>query len=105
MRAALFVAMLVAAAPAAAADLSVLERFGAEPSVRELQHAAAQVASVQPERVRSWLRRASREGQRLSSHREELLTRIADLYFARRRLQVDAVLAPDAPGAVDRALE
>jgi hypothetical protein len=49
--------------------------------------------------------RASREGQRLSSHREELLTRVAELYYARRRLQVDAALSPDASGAVDRALE
>src|SRR5256714_4666100 len=154
---------MLVATTAAAADLSVPDRFGAEPSVREIQHAAAAEASVQPERVRSWLHRASaaallptvrarvgrglgeltrdsndrlimtntddwrvefeatwaldrlvfdrnelrasREGQRLSSHREELLTRIADLYYARRRLQVDAVLAPDAPGAVDRALE
>jgi hypothetical protein len=162
VKSALLVTMLMAA-PAAAADLSVLQRFCSEPSVGDLQHAAATVASVQPERVRSWLRRAnaaallptvhtrigrglgeltrdsndrlimttsdswrveveatwsldrlvfdrnelraSREGQRLSVHREELLTRVADLYYARRRLQVDAVLAPDAPGAVDRALE
>jgi hypothetical protein len=49
--------------------------------------------------------RASREGQRLATHREELLTRVAELYYARRRLQVDAVLAPDASGAIDRGLE
>ena len=49
--------------------------------------------------------RASREAQRLAGHREELLTRVAQLYYARRRLQVDAVLQPDAPAAVDRALE
>jgi hypothetical protein len=49
--------------------------------------------------------RASREAQRLASHREELLTRVAQLYYARRRMQVDAVLQPDAPAAVDRALE
>lgn len=154
--------LLVAAAPAAA-DLSVLERFSDEPSVRELQRAAARLAEVQPERVRSWLSRANkaallplvrvrvgrgsaelsrdssgrlaytttdnwryevdaawsldrlifdrnelragREAQRLASHREELLTRVAQLYYARRRLQVDALLAPDAPGAVDRAIE
>ncbi|MDB4965861.1 MAG: hypothetical protein JWN44_1550 [Myxococcales bacterium] len=162
MRSALLLAMLLAT-PARAADLSVLNRFGAEPSVREIQRAASAEASVQPQRVRSWLRRAnaaallptvrarvgrgtgeltrdasdrlivtttdnwrfeieatwaldrlvfdrnelraSREGQRLAGHREELLTRVADLYYARRRLQVDALLAPDAPGAVDRALE
>jgi hypothetical protein len=162
VRAATLVVLLVGA-PAAAADLSVLDRFAAEPSVRELQRAATRVAEVQPERVRSWLRRAgkaallptlrlrvgrgsaelsrdssghlvytttdnwryevdaawsldrllfdrnelraSREAQRLASHREELLTRVAQLYYARRRLQVDAVLAPDAAGAVDRAIE
>jgi hypothetical protein len=49
--------------------------------------------------------RASREAQRLAGHREELLTRVAQLYYARRRLQVDALLQPDAPAAVDRALE
>ena len=36
--------------------------------------------------------RASREAQRLAGHREELLTRVAQLYYARRRLQVDALL-------------
>jgi hypothetical protein len=162
MKTALVVTMLIAA-PAAAADLSVLQRFRNEPSVGDMQRAASTIAAVQPERVRSWLRRAnaaallptvktrigrglgeltrdsndrlimtttdnwrveveatwaldrlvfdrnelraSREGQRLSSHREELLTRVAELYYARRRLQVDAVLSPDASGAVDRALE
>ena len=131
--------------------------------MRELQRAAARLAEVHPELVRSWLRRAgkaalmpslrvrvgrglveltrdsvttpvysmtddwsidveatwqldrlvfdrnelraSREAQRLAGHREELLTRVAQLYYARRRLQVDALLQPDAPAAVDRALE
>ena len=41
--------------------------------------------------------RAGREALRVASHREELLTRVTQLYFARRRLQVDAVLQPDAP--------
>ena len=49
--------------------------------------------------------RVSREAQRLAGHREELLTRVAQLYYARRRMQVDAVLQPEAPAAVDRALE
>ncbi len=162
MKAALLTAMLLVAAPATAADLSVLARFAGEPSVRELQRAAARLAEVRPELVRSWLRRAGkaallptvrvsvgrglgeltrdsttpvytvsdnwhfeieaswsldrlvfdrnevlagREAQRLASHREELLTRVAQLYYARRRLQVDAVLQPGAPAAVDRALE
>jgi hypothetical protein len=161
VRAALLVALLVPL-PALGADLSVLDRFAGEPSVRELQRAAARLADAEPERVRSWLRRAnraallptvrarvgrgigelsrdgsspvytmtddwrfeieatwaldrlvfdrnelraSREGQRVAAHREELLTRVAQLYFARRRLQVDAVLAPDASGAIDRAIE
>ena len=152
------------ALPARAAEPSVLDRFANEPSVRELQRAAARLAEVCPERVRSWLRRsgkaallptmrvrvgrglielthdpaasatlysttddwsvgveatwaldrlvfdrnevfADREAQRLAAHREELLTRVAQLYFARRRLQVQAVLQPDAPAALDRALE
>jgi hypothetical protein len=158
------VALAVALAlPARAADLSVLDRFRNEPTVRDLQCAAARVAEVHPELVRSWLRRAgkaalmptlrlqvgrglvqltrdsvttpvysmtddwsinvettwqldrlifdrnelraSREAQRLAGHREELLTRVAQLYYARRRLQVDALLQPDAPASVDRALE
>lgn len=155
-------AVLLAVGPASAGELSVLERFRGEPSVRELQCAAAHLAEVHPELVRSWLRRAgsaalmptvrvrvgrglgeltrdsatpvytmtndwhfeveatwsldrlvfdrnelrvSREAQRLAGHREELLTRVAQLYYARRRLQVDAVLQPDAPAAVDRAIE
>ncbi|HEY2747121.1 MAG TPA: hypothetical protein VGL86_21005 [Polyangia bacterium] len=161
MRAALATSMLLVAATAHA-DLSVLARFSDEPTVRELQRAAARLAEVEPDRVRSWLRRAgkaailpalrvrvgrgltelthesdallysttddwngsieatwsldrlvfdrnevyaSREAQRLAGHREELLTRIAQLYYARRRLQVDVLLQPDAPSATDRALE
>ena len=158
------VLLLLSALPASAAEPSVLDRVRDEPSVRELQHAAARLAEVSPERVRSWLRRAGkaallpnmrirvgrglielthdpaaaatlysttsdwsvaveaswsldrlvfdrneiwagREAQRLAAHREELLTRVAQLYFARRRLQVDAVLQPGAAAAVDRALE
>ncbi|HEX9100771.1 MAG TPA: hypothetical protein VF997_01140 [Polyangia bacterium] len=163
MKAVLVVSLLMLCGSARAADLSVLDRFADEPSVRELQHAAACLAEVHPELVRSWLRRAgkaallpttrvrvgrglveltrdtmsapvysmtndwtiaveatwsldrlvfdrnelrvSREAQRLAGHREELLTRVAQLYYARRRLQVDALLQPDAPAAVDRALE
>ena len=165
MRALIAATLLLAAMPASAADLSVLDRFSDEPSVRELQRAAARLAEVHPELVRSWLRRAgkaallptmrvrvgrglieltrdtatttmplytntndwtvefeatwsldrlvfdrnelraSREAQRVASHREELLTRVAQLYYARRRMQVDALLQPDAPAAVDRALE
>lgn len=48
---------------------------------------------------------AGREAQRIASHREELLTRVAQLYYARRRLQVDALREPDAPTAVDRTLD
>lgn len=164
MRSALCAAILsLAAIPAVGAEPSVLDRFRDEPSVRELQLAAARLAEVSPDRVRSWLRRAGkaallpsmrirvgrglielthdpaamtvystttdwsvaveaswsldrlvfdrneiwagREAQRLAAHREELLTRVAQLYYARRRLQVDAVVQPDAPAAVDRALE
>lgn len=157
------VVALAVAAPAAAADLSVLNRFAGEPTVRQLQQAAARLAEVHPDLVRSWLRRANKaallpmvrvrvgrgtgalardsadrlvltttddwrfeveatwsldrlvfdrnelragwEAQRIARSREELLTRVAQLYYARRRLQVDAVLAPDAPAAVDRAIE
>jgi outer membrane protein TolC len=49
--------------------------------------------------------RASREAQRLASRREELLLRVTQLYFERRRLQVDSALTPDAPNAIDRAIE
>lgn len=161
MRVALAASLLCVAATAHA-DLSILEHFRHEPSVRELQRAAVRLAEVEPERVRSWLRRAgkaailpalrvrvgrgltelthevdaqlysttddwsasieatwsldrlvfdrnevyaSREAQRLAGHREELLTRIAQLYYARRRLQVEALQQPDAPAAVDRAIE
>ena len=163
MRAVALAALTLAAMPARAADLSVLDRFKDEPSVRDLQCAAAHVAEVHPELVRSWLRRAGKaailptarvrvgrglveltrdsvtspiysmttdwtieveatwsldrlvfdrneiraswQADRLARHREELLTRVAQLYYARRRLQVDAVLQPDAPAAVDRGLE
>jgi hypothetical protein len=138
-------------------------RLHSEPSVRQLQQAAARVAEVNPDRVRSWLRRASksallpslrvtvgrgygelvrdttgqpiftsndswrfevqatwqldrllfdrnelrvsREAQRVGARREELLTRVAQLYFARRRLQMDEAAQPNASGAADRALE
>ena len=165
MRRLVFATLLALGGSAHAADLSVLDRFSNEPTVRDLQRAAAHVAEVHPELVRSWMRRAgkaaimpsmrvrvgrglielardtatttmplysntndwtfeveatwaldrlvfdrnelraSREAQRLAGHREELLTRVAQLYYARRRMQVDAVLQPDAPAAVDRALE
>jgi outer membrane protein TolC len=162
MRASLILA-LVLTRSAWAADLSILDRFAEEPSVRELQREAARVAESQPERVRSWLRRvgtsgllptlrvrvgrglseltrdaygrpvltntdtwhfdveatwaldrlvfdrnelrASREAQRVASRREELLVRVAQLYFERRRLQVDALLTPDSPSAIDRGIE
>ncbi|MGZ3442844.1 MAG: hypothetical protein ACXVDD_25160 [Polyangia bacterium] len=163
MTATLVVVLVLGATPAVAGELAVLDRFHGEPSVRELQRAAARLAEVHPELVRSWLRRAgkaailptvrvrvgrglgeltrdsvstsvytmtndwrveveaswsldrlvfdrnelraSREAQRVAGHREELLTRVAQLYYARRRLQVDAVMQPDAAGAVDRAIE
>jgi hypothetical protein len=161
VRAALATALLLAATTAHA-DLAVLSQFADEPTVRDLQRAAARLAEVQPDRVRSWLRRAgkaailpalrvrvgrglteltheqdallysttddwsasieatwsldrlvfdrnevyaSREAQRLASHREELLTRVAQLYYARRRLQVDALMQPDAATATNRQLE
>jgi len=156
------VASLLLVASTARADLSILERFRHEPTVHDLQRAAARLAEVEPARVRSWLRRAgkaamlpalrvrvgrgltelthevdaqlysttddwsasieatwsldrlvfdrnevyaSREAQRLAGHREELLTRVAQLYYARRRLQVEALQQPDAPAAIDRALQ
>ncbi len=46
--------------------------------------------------------RASREAQRVGARREELLTRVAQLYFARRRLQLDALAQPDPPAATER---
>src|SRR5579884_2358091 len=139
MKAILFAIAIAASLPASAGELSVLDRFRGEPSVRELQRAAERLADVHPELVRSWLRRAgkaallpsvtvrvgrglgeltkdatttiytttddwhfevqatwsldrlvfdrnelrvSREAQRLAGHREELLTRVAQLYFA-----------------------
>jgi hypothetical protein len=163
VKAAILLALLVTTASQAAPMPGVLSRFDDEPSVRELQRAAARVAEVHPERVRSWLRRirasavlptvkvsvgrgldeltrdsygrptftntdtwrfevqaswsldrlvfdrnelrASREAQRVASRREELLVRVTQLYFERRRLQVDSALTPDAPNALDRALE
>src|SRR5262249_20567490 len=50
--------------------------------------------------------RVSREAQRVASWREQLLTEVAQLYFARRRLQVDEALDPNARPevALDRAL-
>jgi hypothetical protein len=156
-------ALLLASPMASAADLSLLDRFAGEPSVRALQRAAARVAEVNPERVQSWLRRVrkaalmptlrvragrgnelwatdssgrlemtaadtwrfdvdaswqldrlvfdrnelrtSREAQRLAGRREELLVRVTQLYYERRRLQVDALQTPEAPNAVDRAIE
>jgi len=146
----------------------LLRRFDGEPSVGALQRAAAQLASVEPERVRSWQRRVraaaalptvkarvgrgttgvlvtrgvdgvdnfstvendvwhfdveatwsldrllfdvnevriSREGQRVAARREDLLTQVAQLYYQRRRLQIDQLLDPDARTdlALDRAL-
>jgi hypothetical protein len=50
--------------------------------------------------------RVSREAQRVAARREQLLTQVAQLYYARRRLQVDQLLDPDAHAdlALDRAL-
>ncbi len=147
---------------ASANEPSIEARFAHEPSVRELQRTAARLAEVHPDRVRSWLRRASkaallpslrvtvgrgygelmrdsngepyylatdtwrfevqatwqldrlvfdrnelrvsREAQRVGARREELLTRVAQLYFERRRLQIDAELQPNAEGALERSL-
>jgi hypothetical protein len=155
--------LLLLSAPASAADLSLLDRFAGEPSVRTLQRAAARLAEVHPERVQSWLNRVrkaalmpalrvragrgnevwatdssgriemtaadtwrfdleaswsldrlvfdrnelrtSHEAQRLASRREELLVRVTQLYYERRRLQVDALQTPEAPNAIDRAIE
>jgi hypothetical protein len=49
--------------------------------------------------------RVSREGQRLAARREQIQTRVAQLYFARRRLQLDALAQPDSATANERALE
>jgi hypothetical protein len=48
----------------------------------------------------------AREHQRLAARREALLTEVAQLYFARRRLQVAALLQPEAApvDAAERAL-
>jgi hypothetical protein len=148
--------MLGLAAPALAAP-DPLAPFAAEPTVGSLQRAAAQLASLEPGRVRGWLRRlhsaallpalrvrvgrgpyystsyestyatpitegwrfevdatwslerlvfdhdeigVARESQRLAMRREQLLTEVAQLYFARRRLQVEALSRPsdDAEG-------
>jgi hypothetical protein len=157
MRGAVIVIAALVSTPAFAAD------YHGEPSVRELQRAAAHVAELHPDMIRSWMRRAtkaallpsvrvtvgrgygalvrdalntpiyttddswrfevqatwqldrlvfdrnelrvSREAQRVGARREELLTRIAQLYFARRRLQIDAELQPHADGAADRQME
>jgi hypothetical protein len=155
-------------AASAQTPAELLHRFDAEPTVGALQRAAARLASVEPERVRSWQRRVraaaalptlkarlgrgatgvlvtrgvegvdnfssvendawhfdveatwsldrlvfdvnevriSREGQRVAARREELLTQVAQLYYERRRLQIDQLLDPDARAdlALDRAL-
>jgi hypothetical protein len=51
--------------------------------------------------------RVSREAQRLAARREQLLNEVAQLYFARRRLQVDALVDPNASAEVtlDRRLQ
>lgn len=148
-----------AAASARAAPEDLLHAFDREPSVASLQRAAARLAELQPERVRSWLRRVrkapllpsvrarvshgpygftasdygygagwngwrvdveaswsldklvfshdelalGRESQRLAARRETLLTEVAQLYFERRRLQVEALTT--APGSDDEQLE
>ena len=139
-------------------------RIAHEPSVAALQRAAARLAEVQPERVRSWLRRVrsaaalpavktrvghgnyglstlradalglngtsseswrveveldwqldrlvfnrdelllSRESQRIAARRELLQTEVAQLYFARRRLQLDASTPADAETQAERQL-
>jgi hypothetical protein len=146
---------------ARADETDPLARFAGEPRVGELQRAAARLAEVEPERVRSWLRRVNkaallpgiklrvgrgltgiqlthgldgidryavtatdawkfeveadwsldrlifdrneiglgRESQRLATRRETLLAEIARLYYARRRLQVEALA--DSPAAND----
>jgi hypothetical protein len=143
------------------AEPDPLARFAGEPKVGAVQRAAAHQAEVEPERVRSWLKRVNkaallpglkvrvgrgltgvqlthgldgidryavtatdawkfeveadwsldrllfdrneiglgRESQRLAARREALLTEVARLYYARRRLQVEALA--DAPGASD----
>ncbi len=158
-------ALLLCALPAAArSESEILASFRHEPTVRELQRKAARLAEVQPERVRTWLKRVnaaallpllrarvgrglsaiqlrgleayvpasdawsfqieagwqldrlvfdrnelglSRESQRLAARREVLLTQVARIYFDRRRLQVDALLAGGADAtaeAIERRL-
>jgi hypothetical protein len=139
-------------------------RFRHEPSVGALQLAAARLAEVQPERVRSWMKRVrlaaalpavkarlghgnyglsslradslglngnsteswrveveldwqldrlvfnhdelalARESQRIAARRELLQTEVAQLYFARRRLQLDALQPADADAQTERQL-
>src|SRR6185312_11115178 len=106
------VASLLLVASTARADLSILERFRHEPTVHDLQRAAARLAEVEPARVRSWLRRAGKAAMlpalrvRVGRGLTELTHEVdAQLYSARRRLQVEALQQPDAPAAIDRALQ
>jgi hypothetical protein len=163
-RALVWLMLSLPAAPAFAEGLEVLARFRHEPPVAQLQRAAAHLAEVQPERVRSWLRHVraaavlpavklrlghgaygyvdpyntqattsptteswrieaevgwsldrllfdhdeigvSREAQRLAARRELLLTEVAQLYYARRRLQVEAATSvSDSTTQVERQL-
>ncbi len=159
MRGLLVAGLLLAASGARADEVDdLLAPFAAEPSVRELQRAAARHAEVQPELVRSWQRRIrtaaaaptlrllagrgdaelqssvaldgsqrltvgngdtwrfegsatwtldrlvfdreelhlSREAQRVAARREQLGTEVAQLYYARRRLQVALLTDPPA---------
>jgi hypothetical protein len=157
--------LVLSAVAEAQSGVEVLRQFAGEPGVRELQRAAARLAAVEPERVRSWLRRArvaallpgfrarvgrgiggvaytrgadgldhfstvesdawrfeleaswaldrlvfdpdemriSREAQRVAARREQLLTEIAQLYYTRRRLQVDQLL--DSGGRAELILD
>jgi hypothetical protein len=143
---------------------AIAQPFRQEPSVAVLQRAAARHAEVQPERVRSWMRRVraaaalpavkarlghgnyglsslradalgltgasteswrvevevgwqldrlvynrdelllARESQRIAARRELLQTEVAQLYFARRRLQLDALAPADADTQIERQL-
>jgi hypothetical protein len=160
--------MLLAGTAGAQTPAEILRRFSHEPGVAKLQRAASRLASLEPERLRSWMRRArgaaalpvlrarvgrggggvaithgldgidrfstvdsdtwrfeveatwsldrlvfdpeevrvTRESQRVASRREQLLTEVAQLYYARRRLQIDQLLDPSARAdvALDRAL-
>jgi hypothetical protein len=51
--------------------------------------------------------RLSREAQRIAAHRQALVAEVARLYFARRRLQIAALLDGDAgrPQPLERTLE